>query len=369
MQETAQLDAQGQNQKELIITDDLPFPMTYRVEAQVKDVSNLSVSDSQTFTALTNDYLIGLQTDFVATAGQKFPVKVIVTDAQGQAIPDQKVRLELQAMDYSSVTELEEGSAIAHNQIQYKTVAKQELTSSAEAQIINLTPTEGGSYRLQANFIAAKNEASATDLQLWVTGSEAINWGDRYDNNRLSISLDKKTYKVGENATALIQSPYPEAQLYFAVVRDRVLYSTVQTVTGNAPKIQFPITEEMLPNAAVQAVLVRQGVGKSNLEQRDKLVKIGFAPFNLNLDNQYLQVTVTPQNDKLAPKTRQNLSLSLTNSQKQPITGQFTVMAVNDAILQLSGYRVPDLVKTIYADQPILTRLSDNHRDVVLTQI
>ncbi|MGL5033798.1 MAG: MG2 domain-containing protein, partial [Microcystaceae cyanobacterium] len=41
MQETAQLDAQGQNQKELIITDDLPFPMTYRVEAQVKDVSNL----------------------------------------------------------------------------------------------------------------------------------------------------------------------------------------------------------------------------------------------------------------------------------------------------------------------------------------
>jgi uncharacterized protein YfaS (alpha-2-macroglobulin family) len=44
-------------------------------------------------------------------------------------------------------------------------------------------------------------------------------------------------------------------------------------------------------------------------------------------------------------------------------------MAVNDAVLQLSGYRPPDLVKTIYSDQPITTRLADNRPQVVLAQM
>jgi uncharacterized protein YfaS (alpha-2-macroglobulin family) len=42
-------------------------------------------------------------------------------------------------------------------------------------------------------------------------------------------------------------------------------------------------------------------------------------------------------------------------------------MVVNDAVLQLTGYRPPDLVKTVYADQDISTRLADNRPQVILT--
>ena len=38
---------------------DLPYPMTYQVDVEVTDISNLSVADSQTFTALTSQKLIG----------------------------------------------------------------------------------------------------------------------------------------------------------------------------------------------------------------------------------------------------------------------------------------------------------------------
>jgi uncharacterized protein YfaS (alpha-2-macroglobulin family) len=48
--------------------------------------------------------------------------------------------------------------------------------------------------------------------------------------------------------------------------------------------------------------------------------------------------------------------------------GQFTVMVVNEAVLQLSGYRPPDLVNTVYAEQPISTRFSDNRQNVVVEQ-
>jgi uncharacterized protein YfaS (alpha-2-macroglobulin family) len=41
-------------------------------------------------------------------------------------------------------------------------------------------------------------------------------------------------------------------------------------------------------------------------------------------------------------------------------------MVVNDAILQLSGYRLPDLVQTVFAVQPIATIFADNRENVTL---
>lgn len=367
LQTSQLLSASGQSSETIKVATDLPYPMLYRVDAQVSDVSNLSVSDSKTFLALPSDRLIGLKTDFVADAGKAFPVQVVVTNAQGEAIDNQAVRLELQQMNYSRVTRLVEGSRTEQNQVEYKTVATTEVRSGQTPQTASLTPPISGSYRIRATLAGSASDTTATDVQLWVTGNAATQWGDRYRNNRLDIQLDKPSYQPGEIATALIQSPYPEAELYFAVVRHNVLYQTVTQVKGSAPQVQFRVTPDMLPNAAVEAVLVRQGKPIAQLEpgSLDNLVRIGFTPFSTNLNNQYLKVglTVTPS---LQPGEQQTVQLALQDAQGQPKKGQFTVMAVNEAVLQLSGYRPPDLVKTVYAEQPISTRLSDNRPQVVL---
>ncbi|WP_013321633.1 alpha-2-macroglobulin family protein [Gloeothece verrucosa] len=368
LQSSQSLDNSGKNSQQIPIAKDLPYPMTYRVEAQVTDVSNISVSNVKTFTALPDEKLIGLQNDFVANANQAFPIKLIVTNPQGEPISGEKIRVELQAMKYSSITQLQEGSSTDQNQVEYKTITQQEIVSANEPQTISFTPSESGSYRLQANFANQKDEVTATDTQIWVTGETAVDWGDRYENNRLEIELDKQNYQVGDIATALIQSPYPEGELYFAVVRHNILYSTLEKIKSSAPKIQFKITPEMLPNAAVEAVLVRQGKPLSEVEsgQVSNLIRIGFAPFNTNLDDKYLQVKLTPQTTQQQPGKQQTLDLELKNDQGTPLQGQLTLMVVNEAILQLTGYRPPDLVKTVYADQDITTRLSDNRPQVVL---
>jgi hypothetical protein len=369
LQATQVLDSAGKNSEQVAVAQDLPFPMTYRVEAQVTDVSNLAVSDRKTFTALPSDRLIGLQGDFVATAGEPLSVKVIVTDPEGKVISGERVRIELQQMKYSRVTQLQEGSRTSRYQIESKTVAQKEIRSQNKPQEINFTPPESGSYRIHANFTRTKSDVTATDLQIWATGGNEVYWGDRYDNNRLEIQLDKENYQPGETATALIKSPYSEGELYLAIVRHNTIYSTIQKVKGGAPKIQFKVTEEMLPNAAVEAVLVRQGKPLSQTEPGtvSELIRIGFAPFNINLDDKYLQVQVTPKQDKQQPGTEQTIDLQLKDHQGNPALGQFTVMVVNEAVLQLTGYRPPDLVKTVYAQQEISTRLADNRPEVVLT--
>ncbi|MDJ0735414.1 MAG: alpha-2-macroglobulin [Nostocaceae cyanobacterium] len=369
LQTQAKLDANGSNSQQINVGKDLPYPMTYRVDVQVADVSNLSVANSQRFTVLPSNKLIGLKSNFVAGVGKAFPIEVIVTDPTGKPIKNQRVRLELQQIKYSSVTRVVEGSRTPKNQVEYKTVAKTEVKSASTPQSVTLTAPESGSYRIQANFTNAGNNVSATDVQIWVTGANAVFWGGE-DKNVLELKLDKKEYKPGDTATALIQSPYEAGELYFAVVKQKPLYQKITKVKGGAPQIQFQVTPQMLPNAAVQAVLVRQGKPLSQVEpgSLDKLVKIGFAPLKVNLEDKYLKVQVSPLQSSLEPGAEETVQLQLQNSQGNPTKGQLTVMVVNEAVLQLSGYRPPDLVNTVYAQHPIATRFSDNRREVTLEQ-
>ncbi|MBW4665238.1 MAG: Ig-like domain-containing protein [Chroococcus sp. CMT-3BRIN-NPC107] len=361
------LDKEGKSSQIIPVAKDVPFPTSYRVDAQVTDVSNLSVANSQTFTVLPSARLIGLQNDFVAEAGKPFPVQVIATYNTGKVLTGESVRLELQQIIYSSVTQVIEGSQTPKNQVEYKTVEKTELTSTMASQTVSLTPTKSGSYRIRANFIDA-NEITATDTQIWVAGDSPVDWGNRYRNNRLELRLDKDTYKPGETATVLIQSPYPQGELHFAIIRHNFIERRIVQVKGAAPQIQFQVTADMLPNAAVEAVLVRQGEGLAQIETGllDKLMKVGFAPFNTNLDDKYLTVQAKATNQSLQPGAEQTVKLKMMDQENKPIQGQFTVMVVNEAVLQLSGYRIPDLVSTVYAEQPISTRFADNRPDVVL---
>ncbi|WP_404783149.1 alpha-2-macroglobulin family protein [Altericista sp. CCNU0014] len=368
LQNSTALTPQGQGTQAIAVAEDLPFAMTYRVDAEVKDVSNLSVADSQTFTALPSDRLIGLKHDFVADAGKPFPIEVIVTDPAGTAISGDRVRVELQQMTYSSVTQVVEGSRTAKDQVEYATVDRAELASATAPQTVRLTPKESGSYRIRANFTNAKDSRTATDQRIWATGSEPVFWGSRYTNNRLELRLDKDRYQPGDTATVLIQSPYPEAELYLSVVRHKVLYQSITTIKGGAPQVRFPISAEMLPNAAVEAVLVRRGQRLSEVEPGNlkDLVRMGFAPFDLDLDAKTLSVAIAPTQPTVLPQAEQTVNLTLKDLQGQPVKGQFAVVVVNESVLQLTGYRIPNLVETVYAKQDISTRFNDNRGDVVL---
>ncbi len=369
LQTKAQLDQSGQGKQTVKVDQELPYPMTYRIDAQVSDAANLSVADSQSFLALPSDRLIGLKTDFLADAGKPFNVQVMVTNPQGEAVANTPVKLELQQMIYHSVTQVVEGSRRPQDSLEYKTVATAEVRSGNTPETVALTPPEAGSYRIRANYANAKNEVTATDARIWATGEGIAAWGGRYNNNRLELQLDKASYKLGETAHVVIQSPYPEAELYFSIVRHNTIYQTVTKVKGSAPKIDFKITSDMLPNAAVEAVLVRQGESLSQTEvgQIEDLAKVGFAAFKTDLSGQYLQVQAIPQPEKNEPGAEETVQLTVKDATGKPVQGQVTIMAVNEAILQLTNYRIPDLVKTVYADQAISVRFNDNRREVVLT--
>ncbi len=358
------LDTAGQAQQTLNLPKEIPYPLTYAVVAEITDVSNRSVAASQVLTILPGDRLIGLKAGFVGEAGKPLPVEFVVTDGAGK--PErQRVKLELQRMTFRQVAQAIEGGIAAQPQVEYETVAATELFSGEAARALTLTPPSAGSYRIRANFVGATTEATATDWQIWVSGGESYDWGNRYRNNRLELKLDKTAYRPGERARVVVPSPYAEAELWIAVVRDRLLYQKAEIVKGAAPQVEIPITAAMGPNAAIQAVLVRRGA-TTDLQSVKNLTMVGLAPFTVDLTARYLDITTTPQTTKLVPGGRQTLTFQLRDKTGQPVAGKLAIAVVDEAILQLTNYRFPDLVKTVFAEREISQRFGDNRQDVVL---
>jgi uncharacterized protein YfaS (alpha-2-macroglobulin family) len=368
LQRDLTLDAKGIASLDVAVPADLPFPMTYTIDMEATDVSNLSVSDSQAFLALPGDAVIGLASDTVGKAGTPMPVRVIVTDAAGKAIAGRSVHLDLQKMIYTSATQEEEGGENAQQAIKYQTVASADVVSGDRPLTSRLTPSDPGSYRVIASADSnASKVKSATEIAVFAFGSGEADWG-LTDSNAVAIKLDKKQYAIGETANALIASPYDRADIYLAVVRNDTLYRTTLHNVSGTVRFPFEITPEMMPNAALEAVVVRRPSTAPRVTS-DKLTTLsltGMAGFSVDLADRYLKLAIAPRSATVQPGGAQSVDFALTGRTGAAVRGEIVAMVVNDAILQLSGYRLPDLVQTVFAAAPIATIFADNRENVTL---
>lgn len=369
LQTKVALDSHGQFAQDVSVDKTVPYPLTYEVDAQVIDRSNLSVADSKTVTVLPSNELIGLYNDWIGAAGKPLAIKLIVTDTAGSLLPRRRVTVQLQRMVYGNTSEVVEGGETDVNAVHYETVGTADVRSSDQPETVSLSASSAGAYRIRANFTGASDDTTATDSSIWITGPGEVDWGN-FETDVLHVKLDKTSYHVGDMATALIQSPYPAGQLFFAVVRHKLLLSKVQAIAGAAPVVRFRVTRDMLPNAAVEAVIVRRGKPLQSLAPGsiDSLARTGFAPFSVDLGDRYIKVSLAAQHASLAPAGRQTVDLMMRDAAGRPIGGEASVMVVNETVLQLTGYRPPDLVQTVYAPQSISTSFSDNRPDVRLAE-
>ena len=378
LESTVTDDANGKATVSVPVASDLPYAMSYQVDAETTDASNISVADGKPFTALPSDTLIGVKTDDVGTAGTPLAVTVLVTDPSGAAKSGTNVHVELQRATYSSATQIVEGAEEPVQSVSYATVASADVTSAAGPATAKLTPDKPGTFRVRANVAGASDAASETDVEVFVGGTGEMAWYAR-DPNVLTVKLDKTSYKPGDVATVLVQSPFRDAELHVAVVRHGVLWETTQQTHSAAPTVRFTVTPQMLPNAAVEAFIVRRGPPPSAKDPNgaNPLARAGFAPFDVSLDQKYLTVKVRglghknggSANAELEPGQEQTITAHLADKANRPVRGELTLMVVNEAVLQLTGYRPPDLVKEVYAQQPISTRYADNRSAIVLQTI
>ena len=95
-----------------------------------------------------------------------------------------------------------------------------------------------------------------TRESLYALGDGYTAW-QRYDHNRIDLVADKSTYKPGETAKIMIQSPWERATALVTTEREGVRSHKQFMLTSTQQSIDVAITEEDIPNVYVSVMLIK----------------------------------------------------------------------------------------------------------------
>lgn len=321
------------------------LPYTCTLNSAVRDVNAQEWQANTSFLVHPGSLYVGLKTRrYFVAKGQPFAVEVMVTDIDGQAVPGQKIQIEVIRTKWTW-----QGS-------ETKDVFKTELLSESKPASFKFPTSEGGTYTVRARVSDAKGRANLTEMNRWVTGG--VSRGSQgQDLENLTLIPNKERYQPGDVAEILVQSPFPQAE-GMAIVRQYNMRKVIplQFQDGSATVV-IPITEDHIPNVGVQVELTgfKERLDASGVpdESLPKAVAqaTGFLNLKVPAKQRGLEITVTPEKSGVQPGSSPEVLVQVKDANGKAVAGaDVALIMVDEALLALSGFQLGDPLSVFYPE-------------------
>ncbi len=241
------------------------------------------------------------------------PIRVIVTDADGNS------RCRARRASRAAEDDVHVGDAgsrgrrkrAAGDQIRYRRDGRRHLRRRRRSPRSSRRPMPARIASLRT--LAARDAARARRARRESKSSRsapARPIGGCNDPNAVAVKLDKKQYAVGDTATALIASPFADADVYVAVVRSDTIYrTTLHGVRGAVARARSRSRRRCCPTprsrrwSCAAASRSRRSTGAL-----DALARTGMAAFNVDVAGRYLKLAIAPQSATVTPGGAQRVA-------------------------------------------------------------
>jgi hypothetical protein len=314
-----------------------PRPWSLRAEATILDVNRQAWTAAASLLVHPALLYVGLRSEraFVQP-GEALPVDAIATDLDGRAVPGRALALRLDRLEWEQEAGEWKQKAVAAGDCA--------VTSTAEPVRCTFRPREGGAYRVTARLADDAGRRNQSALRLYVAGGPVAPRRG-LEQERVTLVPDRKDYAAGDVARLLVIAPFAPAEGTLTLRRSGRLRHQRFTMTGASHTLEIPIEEGFTPNVHAQVDVV----GAAPAPPRP-----AFATGQLDLRvpprQRTLALRVTPREPALAPGGSTVLDLDLRDAAGQPVAdGEVAVVVVDEAVLALTGYRLPDPLAVFYA--------------------
>ena len=164
-----------------------------------------------------------------------------------------------------------------------------------------------------------------------------------------------------------MQSPFETAQALVTVEREGVMRSEVVTLSGTAPQIDVPITEEMLPNVFVSVILLtgRASQPTGTADVGAPQFRVGYATLRVDAETRHLKVEITPSKTEVRPGEEVTVEMKVVDRDGKGVPGEVTFSAADAGVLDLIGYRLPDPYDTFYGPRSLAVSTSESRAILV----
>ncbi len=186
---------------------------------------------------------------------------------------------------------------------------------------------------------------------------------------QLTMIADKASYKPGEKARILIQSPFAKASGLLTIERNGVMEHRRFDVTSSATSVVIPITDEYTPNVYASVTLFKGRTGQpSKTDPSDpNRPQVQTGTLNISVPPKTKELTVKVDTDKreYLPGVDASATVKVVDAKGQPAKGEVTLWAVDEGVLRLTNYQAPDLLSMMYPGRSLGVDTADSRMRLV----
>lgn len=335
----ATLDAQGF----ATLTCESPFKDNAAISrANLIWKADITSSDGQTLTGGTAQVVdtaavrLGVKgNESTLTTGAAFSVDAVTNT--GTPATDVAVRVDLFHITTKTVKEQIAPFVYRYrNTDQFEKVASRDIKPPAD---LAFPVTETGRYAAAVQ--ATKVSTPIVSDETFVTGPGEAELPVENDQT-FDITHQEKAFEPGEKAVLDVKAPFAGVA-WVSVETDDIVDTFLVPVTGNAARIEVPVKKEYAPNATVSVYLVRPG-GENELP----LERFAFSEIEVRRPDRELKIDARFSAPAARPGDTIRGSVFASSEGKPVANADLVVFAVDDAVLKLGDWSLPDLAKGFF---------------------
>ena len=275
-----------------------------------------------------------------ATSGKAVQVQIQAFDQDNHPVTDIALRSDLFFVVTKTVKEQVAPFVFRYrNTDRFTKIVSQELNG---AGTVRFEVQQTGRYVVAVSAPGVRTPLVSDETT--VTGEEPA---ELPVENETSFEIEQRAepFAPGEIAVLTTKAPFPGVA-WVSIETDKILDTLLVLIPGNAGRIEIPIKKEYAPNAFVSIYLTRPGAGHAVPLER-------FAYAQIIVQRPDWKLKIEPH---LAAATAQpgemvHGQLHVTSEGKPAPDADLTVFVVDDAVLQLGGWQLPDLIGSFYYER------------------
>ncbi len=324
-----------------------PRPFQVNANATVTDVNRQTWSSSAQMLVHPATVYLGVRTARAwLEAGDTLDLEMIAVDLDGRPVAGRPVEVRVRRREWrfddGRWRDVEVGSEACSR-------------VSAAAPVRCAFPVAGGDYHVEATTTDERGRPNRTTLRMWVAGPNTRFPGRDAENEtrRVEMIPDKERYAVGDTARILLRIPFQPARGVLTVRRNGLVRTEPIEAGGATHTLRIPITEADVPGTWVHVDVTGATEGGTDEAPTARGVDAASGSVQLRVPpaTRTLTVRPVPSDSTMLPDAAGSVEVEVRDASGRPVAGaEVALVVVDEAVLALSGYRIPDPLALFYPE-------------------
>ena len=388
------LTAAGERTLALDTKLDAGVPYSYVLEGDVEDVSRQHIANRASVIVHPAPWYVGIRRpSYFGEQKNGLKSEIVTVSPRGAVVAGIPVTITLTQVQWISVRRAEGNGFYTWDTERKEVPAGSWTVTTAEQPVPLDVPIPGGGYFiLEAIGREDGGRFAVTRTSFYALGDGYTAWA-RYDHNRIDLVPERTTYKPGDTARIMIQSPWESATALVTTEREGIRSHRQFPLTSTQQSISIPIAEGDIPNVYVSVLLVkgrtadagaqpeaatdpREGYGRrgptvigDTSDPGKPSFRVGYVELKVEDATKRLTVAVRANKEEYRPANVASVSLDVKDRGGAGARSEVTLWAVDYGVLSLTAYRTPDVLRSVYVEKALQVMTTDNRQRIVSRRV